>query len=117
MLEEKKCKFPWIWILLLVISIVINFYFISGDKTTFDETVYQRKVDSLNLIISRNDSINKEIEKRNFKQEEEISKLKVKLTDLNKRYKYYEKLYHQSLDSLSRMSDNDVTKLFTNTFK
>jgi hypothetical protein len=115
--ENTKYLSPWIWSLLLVVSISLNIYLISNEKPTFDESKYTKKVDSLNVIILKNDSLNWDIEKKNLKQEDEINKLQVKLTNLNKRYKYYEDLYNKSLDSLSRMSDNDVTNLFTNTFK
>ena len=41
----------------------------------------------------------------------------IALKDINKKYKHYENLYEESMDSLAHMSDNDVSHLFANTFK
>ena len=119
MSQENKSKkiFLWIWKILLIISLGLNLYQIREPKTSFDESGYEKRIDSLNLIIAKNDSLNNEIEKQNNVQEGQIGRLNNRLKDVNKKYKHYENLYEESLDSLAHMSDNDVSHLFTNTVK
>ena len=119
MSQESKVRkvFLWFWKILLIISLGLNLYQTRSTKTNFDESGYQKRIDSLNLIISKNDSMNNEIEKENTVQEGQIGRLNNRLKDVNKKYKHYENLYEESMDSLARMSDNDVSHLFTNTFE
>ena len=114
---KAKKVFLWFWKILLIISLALNLYQTRGTRTNFDESGYKKRVDSLNLIIARNDSMNNQIEKQNTVQEEQIGKLNNRLKDINKKYKHYENLYEESMDSLAHMSDNDVSHLFANTFK
>ena len=70
MSQESKVRkvFLWFWKILLIISLGLNLYQTRSTKTNFDESGYQKRIDSLNLIISKNDSMNNEIEKENTVQ-------------------------------------------------
>ena len=108
-----------IWIILLILSVSYIGYksFEKPTTTTFNEKEYEHKIDSLNLIISKNNRMNDSLEIDNQKRLSKINDLNNQLTLLNKKAKYYEELYREKVDSLNRMSDNDVTKLFTDIFK
>ena len=107
-----------IWIILLILSIsYIGYKSFEKPTTTFNEKEYERKIDSLNLIITKNNRMNDSLELDNQKRLSKINDLNNQLTLLNKKAKYYEELYREKVDSLNHMSDNDVTKLFTDIFK
>ena len=108
-----------VWILLLIISISGNIYLLTkkSGPTTFDESGYKKSIDSMNLIIQnmrdKNDSLNED----NQDRLEKIGQLKNDLKQLNKTSKYYEELYKKTIRSIDSMSDNDITRLFTDKFK
>jgi hypothetical protein len=107
-----------IWIILLILSVsYIGYKSFEKPTTNFNEKEYERKIDSLNLIITKNNKMNDSLELDNQKRLSKINDLNNQLTLLNKKAKYYEELYREKVDSLNHMSDNDVTKLFTDIFK
>lgn len=107
-----------IWIILLILSVsYIGYKSFEKPTTNFNEKEYERKIDSLNLIITKNNKMNDSLELDNQKRLSKINDLNNQLILLNKKAKYYEELYREKVDSLNHMSDNDVTKLFTDIFK
>lgn len=104
-----------LWIVLLVGCLIYIFY--PKKDTVFDEDLHKRKLDSLQLIIDNNKIFNDSLNKYNLRINSDITKLNESLKDMTKRYKTYEQLYKKSVGALDSMSDNDISTLFTNTFK
>lgn len=112
-------KREFIWVGLLIVSMAFNYYQFKNEKgpKNFDEEEYKKKIEfyqnAIKEIDRKNDSLNLDNEKRMDK----ISDLKDDLKDLNKKSKHYEDLYEKTIDSIDNMSDNDISKLFSEQFK
>lgn len=104
-----------LWIILLIVCLIYIFY--PKKDTVFDEDVHKKKIDSLQLIIDNNKILNDSLNKDNQRINNDITKLNESLKDITTRYKTYEQLYKKNVRALDSMSDNDITDLFTNTFK
>ena len=108
-----------VWVLLLVLSIVGNYFQYNREKGPkgFNEDDYKKKIlfyeNAIKDINRKNDSLDLDNDKRT----EKISELKGELKDLNKKSKHYENLYEKTIDSIDNMSDNDIAKLFADQFK
>ena len=111
----KKREIVWIIIIFILIGILI----ISNKQTPskFDEKVFQKKIDSLNLIVEKNNKLRDSLLLDNSDRQKKIGELSNKLTKLNEKSKYYEKKYKEELDIINDMSDDDVISLFSNSFK
>jgi hypothetical protein len=111
----KKREIVWIIIIFILIGILI----ISNKQTPskFDEKVFQKKIDSLNLIVEKNNKLRDSLQLDNDKRQNKIGELSNQLSKLNEKSKFYEKKYKEELDIINDMSDDDIISAFSNTFK
>ena len=111
----KKREIFWI-----VIIIILSGMLVLVNKQTpskFDEKSFQKRIDSLSLIVENNNKLRDSLQLDNSNREEKIGELSNKLTKLNEKSKYYEKKYKEELDIINDMSDDDVISVFSNNFK
>jgi len=113
--KMKKREIVWIIIIFILIGILI----ISNKQTPskFDEKVFQKKIDSLNLIVEKNNKLRDSLQLDNDKRQNKIGELSNQLSKLNEKSKFYEKKYKEELDIINDMSDDDIISAFSNTFK
>jgi len=113
--KMKKREIVWIIIIFILIGILI----ISNKQTPskFDEKVFQQKIDSLNLIVEKNNKLRDSLQLDNDKRQNKIGELSNQLSKLNEKSKFYEKKYKEELDIINDMSDDDIISAFSNTFK
>jgi peptidoglycan hydrolase CwlO-like protein len=113
--KMKNREIVWIVIIVVLIGTLI----ISNKQipSKFDETAFQKKIDSLNLIVENNNKLRDSLQLDNSNRQEKIGQLSNKLTKLNEKSKYYEKKYKEELDIINDMSDDDVISVFSNSFK
>jgi len=111
----KKREIVWIIIIFILIGILI----ISNKQTPskFDEKVFQQKIDSLNLIVEKNNKLRDSLQLDNDKRQNKIGELSNQLSKLNEKSKFYEKKYKEELDIINNMSDDDISLAFSNSFK
>jgi seryl-tRNA synthetase len=121
-MENQKKGFPkreLIWISLLIISAVGNYFLYNQEKgpKTFNEEDYKKKIAHFESLIKEIDRKNDSLNLDNEKRLDKISDLKGELKDLNKKSQHYENLYEKTIDSIDNMSDNDIAKLFAEQYK
>lgn len=111
----KNREIVWIVIIVVLIGTLI----ISSKQTPskFDEKSFQKRIDSLSLIVKNNNKLRDSLQLDNSNRQEKIGELSNKLTKLNEKSKYYEKKYKEELDIINDMSDDDVISVFSNSFK
>jgi len=111
----KNREIVWIVIIVVLIGTLI----ISSKQTPskFDEKSFQKRIDSLSLIVENNNKLRDSLQLDNSNRQEKIGQLSNKLTKLNEKSKYYEKKYKEELDIINDMSDDDVISVFSNSFK
>jgi len=111
----KNREIVWIVIIVVLIGTLI----ISSKQTPskFDEKSFQKRIDSLSLIVENNNKLRDSLQLDNSNRQEKIGELSNKLTKLNEKSKYYEKKYKEELDIINDMSDDDVISVFSNSFK
>jgi hypothetical protein len=111
----KKREILWI---VVIILLVVTFLLTNNQTPSkFDEQSFQKRIDSLSLIIENNNKIKDSLELDNKNRQIKIGELSTKLTKLNEKSKYYEKKYKEELDIINDMSDDDIIGVFSNTFK
>jgi peptidoglycan hydrolase CwlO-like protein len=113
--KMKNRELVWILIIIFLIGIII----LSNKQTTskFDEKAFQKRIDSLNLIVEKNNKLCDSLQLDNDKRQHKIGELSNQLTKLNEKSKFYEKKYKEELDIIDGMSDDDIISVFSNTFK
>jgi hypothetical protein len=113
--KMKNREIVWIVIIVVLIGTLI----ISNKQipSKFDENAFQKRIDSLNLIVENNNKLRDSLQLDNSNRQEKIGELSNKLTKLNEKSKYYEKKYKEELDIINDMSDDDVISVFSNSFK
>ena len=111
----KNREILWIVIIIILTGTLI----ISNIQTPskFDEKSFQKRIDSLSLIVENNNKLYDSLQLDNSNRQEKIGELSNKLTKLNEKSKYYEKKYKEELDIINNMSDDDVISVFSNSFK
>jgi len=111
----KNREIVWIIIIIVLIGTLI----ISNKQTPlkFDENVFKKRIDSLSLIVKKNNKLCDSLQLDNSNRQEKIDELLNKLTKLNEKSKYYEKKYKEELDIINDMSDDDVIIVFSKNFK
>ena len=111
----KNREIVWIVIIVVLIGTLI----ISSKQTPskFDEKSFQKRIDSLSLIVENNNKLRDSLQLDNSNRQEKIGELSNKLTKLNEKSKYYEKKYKEELDIINDMSDDDVISVFSKNFK
>jgi hypothetical protein len=113
--KMKNREIVWVVIIMVLIGTLI----ISNKQTPskFDENAFQKRIDSLNLIVEKNNKLCDSLQLDNSNRQEKIGELSNKLTKLNEKSKFYEKKYKEELDIINDMSDDDVISVFSNNFK
>ena len=111
----KNREIFWILIIIILIGILILTKIQIPSK--FDEKLFQKRIDSLSLIVKNNNKLRDSLQLDNSNRQEKIGELSNKLTKLNEKSKYYEKKYKEELDIINNMSDDDVISVFSNSFK
>jgi peptidoglycan hydrolase CwlO-like protein len=106
-----------LWIVVIIFLIVTLLFTNNKTPSKFDEQSFQKRIDSLSLIIENNNKIKDSLELDNKNRQIKIGELSTKLTKLNEKSKYYEKKYKEELDIINDMSDDDIIGAFSNTFK
>jgi len=106
-----------IWIVIIIVLFGTLIVSNIQKPLKFDEKSFQKKIDSLSLIVENNNKLRDSLLLDNSDRQKKIGELSNKLTKLNEKYKYYEKKYKEELDIINDMSDDDVISLFSNSFK
>ena len=111
----KNRELVWILIIIFLLGILI----LSNKQTPskFDEKAFQKRIDSLNLIVEKNNKLCDSLQLDNSKRQNKIGELSNQLSKLNEKSKFYEKKYKEELDNINDMSDDDIISSFSNTFK
>lgn len=106
-----------VWIVIIIF--LIGFLIISNKETPskFDEKTFQKRIDSLSLIVEKNNKLSDSLQLDNSKRQNKIGELSNQLSKLNQKSKFYEKKYKEELDIINDMSDDDIISAFSNTFK
>jgi hypothetical protein len=117
LMKNKMKNREIVWIVIIVV--LIGTLIISSKQTPskFDEKSFQKRIDSLSLIVENNNKLRDSLQLDNSNRQEKIGQLSNKLTKLNEKSKYYEKKYKEELDIINDMSDDDVISVFSNSFK
>jgi hypothetical protein len=117
LMKNKMKNREIVWIVIIVV--LIGTLIISNKQipSKFDENAFQKRIDSLNLIVENNNKLRDSLQLDNSNRQEKIGELSNKLTKLNEKSKYYEKKYKEELDIINDMSDDDVISVFSNSFK
>lgn len=105
-----------LWILIIIILIGILILPNTQTLSKFDEKSFQKRIDSLSLIVENNNKLYDSLQLDNSNRQEKIGELSNKLTKLNEKSKFYEKKYKEELDIINDMSDDDIISVFSNTF-
>jgi hypothetical protein len=113
--KMKNRELVWILIIIFLLGILI----LSNKQTPskFDEKAFQKRIDSLNLIVEKNNKLCDSLQLDNDKRQNKIGELSNRLSKLNEKSKFYEKKYKEELDNINDMSDDDIISAFSNTFK
>lgn len=100
----------------LMIGIIVYLLFFNT-KPTVDIKIYTDKIDSLNIVIGINNKKLDSLSNLENQQETNIKNLKEQLNVVSNKNKNLKKKYEQEIARYDSMSDNDITNLFTETFK
>lgn len=101
------------WIGLASIIYFIFFFAIQKPQIIKDS---EDQVNVLNTEIVENNKELSKLEKENKEIKKEIKKLESDLSDLQIKYKKTVSDYEKNVGNINRMSNNDLSKLFTKTF-
>jgi hypothetical protein len=77
----------------------------------------EKRVDSLNVVIKTNKRLIITLEKENLEIENRIENLNGELVDLKKKSDKYQKEYEKKVKRIDALDDNELVKLFTESFK
>ena len=83
---------------------------------TLNTSVYDRQIDSLNLIIQENNTLILILDSLNDIQKDKIQNLNWKLGSLKNQADKNKKDYENKLNTLDSLSHNDLTAKFTDIF-
>jgi hypothetical protein len=117
LMKNKMKNREIVWIVIIVV--LIGTLIISNKEvpSKFDENAFQKRIDSLSLIVEKNNKLCDSLQLDNDKRQSKIGELSNRLTKLNEKSKFYEKKYKEELDIINDMSDDDIISAFSNTFK
>lgn len=110
-----KKQFSYFVNLLLILLVAYLLFIEKADPVDLSE--YERKIDSLNLALDAN---NKKLDSLNLKEakyEEDITKLKGRLSDLKNKNEKLKKQHDEEVNAINSMSNTDVSALFAESFK
>ena len=99
-----------------VISIFLWIYTLGIDRPMIIRES-EKRVDSLNVVIKTNKRLIINLEKENREIEDRIENLNGELVDLKKKSDKYQKEYEKQVKRIDALDDNELVKLFTESFK
>ena len=99
-----------------VISIFLWIYTLGIDRPMIIRES-EKRVDSLNVVIKTNKRLIITLEKENREIENRIENLNGELVDLKKKSDKYQKEYEKQVKRIDALDDNELVKLFTESFK
>ena len=99
-----------------VISIFLWIYTLGIDRPMIIRES-EKRVDSLNVVIKTNKRLIITLEKENREIEDRIENLNGELVDLKKKSDKYQKEYEKQVKRIDALDDNELVKLFTESFK
>ena len=93
----KNRELVWILIIIFLLGILI----LSNKQTPskFDEKAFQKRIDSLNLIVEKNNKLCDSLQLDNDKRQNKIGELSNRLSKLNEKSKFYPKFISNILQS------------------
>lgn len=118
-MKNFKEYFTAIFILVSIVGTLIltSKLYRKFEIPTLDTSKYDRKIDSLNLIIQENNAKILALDSLNDIQKDKIQNLNWKLNSLKNQADKNKKDYEDKLNSLDSLSHNDLTDKFTELFK
>jgi hypothetical protein len=99
-----------------VVSIFLWIYTLGIDRPMIIRES-EKRVDSLNVVIKTNKRLIITLEKENLEIENRIENLNGELVDLKKKSDKYQKEYEKQVKRIDALDDNELVKLFTESFK
>lgn len=99
-----------------VVSIFLWIYTLGIDRPSIIRES-EKRVDSLNVVIKTNKKLIITLEKENQEIEDRIENLNGELVDLKKKSDKYQKEYEKQVKRIDALDDNELVKLFTESFK
>jgi uncharacterized coiled-coil protein SlyX len=101
--------------IILVVGVVYLLFF--NNPPIVDVTVYQKRIDSLQNLVSINNHKIDSLSGLEIKKEKDIDDLKNQLANLSNKNKNLKKKYDAEVALVNSMSNDDIVDLFTETFK
>lgn len=101
----------------VLIGVLLFLVFNKNPETNVNIDIYNQKIDSLSNVIKMN---NKKLDSLSIvesKQMENIQKLKNELSQVSVKNKELKKKYEQESARYNSMSNDDITSLFSESFK
>lgn len=103
---------------LAVIGLISIVYFTIFFSISKPEMVKEseKKVEKLEGVIKENNKEIKQLHKENEKIEDEVEDLEKNLSELQDKSEKYKKQYEKQVRAIDKLSDNELSKQFTDTF-
>jgi|688.fasta_scaffold431839_2 septal ring factor EnvC (AmiA/AmiB activator) len=101
----------------VLIGVVIFFLFFNNTESNVNIDIYNQKIDSLSNVITEN---NKKLDSLSIvenKQMDNIKNLKNELSQVSNKNKELKRKYEKESARYNSMSNNDITDLFSESFK
>ena len=107
------------------LSVLLNIILIGGvvyllffnNPPIVDVTVYQKKIDSLQNLVTINNQKIDSLSNLDIQKEKDIESLKNQLAGLSNKNKDLKRKYDEQIALINSMSDDDIVIVFTKTFK
>lgn len=107
------------------LSVLLNIILIGGvvyllffnNPPIVDVSVYQKRIDSLQNLVTINNHKLDSLSNLETKKEQDIDDLKKQLANLSNKNKDLKKKYDTEVALVNSMSNDDIVDLFTETFK
>lgn len=100
------------------IGIISTLYFIIFFSISKPKMIEEseKKVEVLENVIKVNNKEIKQLHKENDRIEDEVEDLEKNLTELQDKSEKYKKQYEKQVRAIDKLSDNELSKQFTDTF-
>jgi septal ring factor EnvC (AmiA/AmiB activator) len=101
----------------VLIGVVIFFLFFNNTESNVNIDIYNQKIDSLSNVITEN---NKKLDSLSIvenKQMDNIKNLKNELSQVSNKNKELKRKYEKESARYNSMSNDDITDLFSESFK
>lgn len=101
-----------------VVGIISSFYFIIFFSISKPKMIEEseKKVEVLENVIKVNNKEIKHLHKENDRIEDEVEDLEKNLSELQDKSEKYKKQYEKQVRAIDKLSDNELSKQFTDTF-